>query len=100
MNHCRRLHCGAASCGSHAVLHSCKFAAPFLYVVRDSYVHGHSQAFEITVRPAVDSFDSLLDRVKMSIYTNFAAWGLPCPITGQEAVIGAEALKKASSTDA
>ena len=48
----------------------------------------------------MDSFDSLLDRVKMSIYTNFAAWGLPCPITGQEAVIGAEALKKASSTDA
>jgi cytochrome c heme-lyase len=40
--------------------------------------------------------EAVLDRVKMAIYTNFAQWGLPCPITGQEAVIGAEAIKKAS----
>jgi hypothetical protein len=40
------------------------------------------QAFDLDVRPALDSFDSALDRVKMSIYEQFARWGLPCPITG------------------
>lgn len=40
------------------------------------------QAFEIVARPAVDSFGSALDRLKMGVYVQFARWGLPCPITG------------------
>jgi cytochrome c heme-lyase len=55
------------------------------------------QAFEIVARPALDSMDAALDRVKMSIYTQFAAWGLPCPITGQDGKIGAAALQQQSS---
>lgn len=58
---------------------------------------GTPEAFEITVRPALDSVDAALDRLKMNIYTNFARWGLPCPVSGQEAVIGSEALKTSSS---
>lgn len=42
------------------------------------------QAFEVVVRPALDSADAALDRVKMSIYQQFAAWGLPCPVTGHQ----------------
>ena len=34
------------------------------------------------MRPALDSPSAALDRVKMSIYTKFAEWGLPCPVTG------------------
>ncbi len=33
-------------------------------------------------RPALDSVGCAVDRVKMAIYTQFAAMGLPCPITG------------------
>lgn len=40
------------------------------------------QAFEIVARPAVDSFNSALDRLKMGVYVQCARWGLPCPITG------------------
>jgi len=40
------------------------------------------QAFEVVTRPALDSVEAALDRAKMAIYTQFAAWGLPCPITG------------------
>ena len=40
------------------------------------------QAFELCVRPALDSPTAALDRVKMTIYTKFAEWGLPCPVTG------------------
>lgn len=43
---------------------------------------GTPDAFEVTVRPALDSPGAALDRVKMNIYTKFAEWGLPCPITG------------------
>ncbi|GFR43945.1 hypothetical protein Agub_g5084 [Astrephomene gubernaculifera] len=43
---------------------------------------GTPQAFEIVARPALDSVDAALDRVKMNIYLKFAEWGLPCPITG------------------
>lgn len=43
---------------------------------------GSTDAFEIVVRPALDSPGALLDRVKMQIYTTCAAYGLPCPITG------------------
>jgi cytochrome c heme-lyase len=41
-----------------------------------------SQAFEVVTRPALDSAEAALDRVKMAIYTQFAKYGLPCPITG------------------
>ena len=41
------------------------------------------QAFELRVRPALDSVGSAVDRVKMVIYTSFAAAGLPCPVTGK-----------------
>jgi cytochrome c heme-lyase len=40
------------------------------------------QAFEVVTRPALDSAEAALDRVKMAIYTQFAKYGLPCPITG------------------
>lgn len=43
---------------------------------------GSPEAFEIVARPAIDSFDSALDRLKMRIYRTFAHYGLPCPITG------------------
>lgn len=52
---------------------------------------GTPEAFELTVRPALDSFESALDRVKMTIYENFARWGLPCPITGHQGSFSAEA---------
>ena len=40
------------------------------------------QAFTLRVRPAVDTSTAALDRVKMNIYTTFAKYGLPCPVTG------------------
>jgi cytochrome c heme-lyase len=43
---------------------------------------GSPDAFSLVVRPAVDGPGAVLDRVKMGIYTSFAAWGLPCPVTG------------------
>ena len=42
-----------------------------------------AQAFELRVRPALDSVGSAVDRCKMAIYTAFAAYGLPCPVTGK-----------------
>jgi len=45
---------------------------------------GTPEAFEVVTRPALDSVESALDRMKYNIYTQFAAWGLPCPITGQQ----------------
>ena len=48
------------------------------------------KAFEIVARPALDSFGSALDRVKMNIYLKFAQWGLPCPITGHTGSMAAE----------
>ncbi|KAG2439316.1 hypothetical protein HXX76_004675 [Chlamydomonas incerta] len=48
---------------------------------------GTPQAFEIVARPAVDSVEAALDRVKMNIYLKFAEWGLPCPITGQAGAV-------------
>lgn len=62
---------------------------------------GTRDAFEIVTRPALDSFEAALDRVKMNIYLKFAQWGLPCPITGhssQSASGGASAA--ASRTEA
>lgn len=43
---------------------------------------GTPQAFEVVTRPALDSAEAAFDRVKMAIYTQFAKYGLPCPITG------------------
>ncbi|KFM24538.1 Cytochrome c-type heme lyase [Auxenochlorella protothecoides] len=43
---------------------------------------GSPEAFELRVRPALDSLEAGLDRVKMQIYTTFAQYGLPCPVTG------------------
>ncbi|PNH04023.1 Cytochrome c-type heme lyase [Tetrabaena socialis] len=51
---------------------------------------GHGVAFEIVARPAVDTVDSALDRVKMNIYLKFAEWGLPCPITGHTGGVAAQ----------
>ncbi|GLI58540.1 hypothetical protein VaNZ11_000282 [Volvox africanus] len=50
---------------------------------------GTPEAFEIVARPALDSFGSALDRVKMNIYLRFAEWGLPCPITGHSGTVAA-----------
>lgn len=43
---------------------------------------GTADAFNVEVRPALDSVEAVVDRVKMNIYVKFAEWGLPCPITG------------------
>jgi len=62
------------------------------YVI-DFYFYDHKagtpEAFEIISRPALDSFEAGLDRVKMAIYSKYADWGLPCPITGNPGSIGA-----------
>lgn len=51
---------------------------------------GSPEAFELRVRPALDSVEAGLDRAKMQIYTTFAQYGLPCPVTGHPsgAVVG------------
>jgi len=43
---------------------------------------GSMDAFSVDTRPALDSAESALDRVKMSIYQTAYKYGLPCPITG------------------
>lgn len=43
---------------------------------------GSPEAFELVVRPALDSPTAALDRVKMQVYTFAHAYGLPCPVTG------------------
>ncbi|CAD7701714.1 unnamed protein product [Ostreobium quekettii] len=45
---------------------------------------GTPEAFVLDVRPALDSFGAALDRIKMTIYSTFAAYGLPCPVTGHK----------------
>eukprot|EP00878_Enallax_costatus_P005158 GHUV01005421.1.p1 GENE.GHUV01005421.1~~GHUV01005421.1.p1 ORF type:complete len:292 (+),score=56.01 GHUV01005421.1:385-1260(+) len=45
---------------------------------------GTPQAFEVVARPALDSVEAAVDRLRLSIYTQFAKWGLPCPISGHE----------------
>lgn len=44
------------------------------------------KAFEIDARPALDSFENLHDRVKMSVYRVFVKYGWPCPITGHSSL--------------
>ena len=58
--------------------------AALLTTVLECATHFLLQAFEVVTRPALDSVESALDRMKYNIYTQFAAWGLPCPITGQQ----------------
>ncbi|KAF6256089.1 cytochrome c/c1 heme lyase-domain-containing protein [Scenedesmus sp. NREL 46B-D3] len=43
---------------------------------------GTPEAFEVVTRPALDSPQAAVDRLKMSVYRKFAEWGLPCPVTG------------------
>lgn len=43
---------------------------------------GTPQAFDLRVRPALDSPEAALDRVKMFVYEKCAKYGLPCPVTG------------------
>jgi cytochrome c heme-lyase len=52
---------------------------------------GSPDAFEIVVRPALDSPEAALDRVKMNIYQKFHEYGLPCPVTWQQGSVGAAA---------
>lgn len=55
------------------------------YVIDFYYNDDHGgtpNAFELEVRPALDSPTAALDRVKMNIYVQCARWGLPCPLTG------------------
>ncbi|OUS45414.1 Holocytochrome c synthase/heme-lyase [Ostreococcus tauri] len=48
---------------------------------------GTSEQFDVVVRPALDTPEALLDRVKMSIYVACARLGLPCPISGHGGTI-------------
>eukprot|EP00210_Caulerpa_lentillifera_P008524 g8131.t1 len=43
---------------------------------------GDQEAFLVDARPALDSFTSVHDRVKMGVYRVCARLGIPCPITG------------------
>ncbi|GAB4819127.1 hypothetical protein N2152v2_006173 [Parachlorella kessleri] len=49
---------------------------------------GTPEAFEVTVRPALDSLDAFMDRLRMQVYMNFAKYGLPCPVTGTAGEVG------------
>ncbi|KDD72890.1 cytochrome c/c1 heme lyase [Helicosporidium sp. ATCC 50920] len=51
---------------------------------------GTPEAFGLTVRPALDSPGAALDRTKMFIYTQFAKYGLPCPVTGHPSTVGVQ----------
>ena len=48
----------------------------------DEAVAGTPRAFDLRVRPALDSPSAALDRVKMFVYEQCARRGLPCPVTG------------------
>ena len=52
---------------------------------------GTAGQFDLVVRPAADSAESVLDRVKMTVYVGCALVGIPCPITGNNSEIGSEA---------
>ena len=64
------------------------------YVI-DYYFHedkaGTPGQFDLVVRPAADDVGAVMDRVKMSVYAACASVGIPCPITGNNGEIGAEA---------
>ena len=48
----------------------------------DEAAAGTPRAFDLRVRPALDSPSAALDRVKMFVYEQCARRGLPCPVTG------------------
>jgi len=54
---------------------------------------GTPEAFEIVTRPALDSVGSAVDRIKMGIYTAFAQYGLPCPVTLKSGDFGKKVLE-------
>ncbi|KAK9861393.1 hypothetical protein WJX84_001237 [Apatococcus fuscideae] len=43
---------------------------------------GSPDAFKLRVRPALDSVEAGMDRLRMNIYRKCAQWGVPCPLTG------------------
>jgi cytochrome c heme-lyase len=60
----------------------------------DSF-NGPVQAFEIVARPALDTVESAVDRLKMATYVQCARWGIPCPITGgQGHVVSGQQLEQ------
>ena len=65
------------------------------YVI-DYYFHedkaGSPGQFDLVVRPAADTFESVMDRVKMQVYIGCAIVGIPCPITGNNSAIGKDAV--------
>jgi len=65
-----------------------RYVIDFYY---DDDAAGTPAAFGLRVRPALDGPGAALDRVKMAVYTTFAAWGLPCPVTGAPGRIGGAA---------
>lgn len=65
-----------------------RYVIDFYY---DEACAGTPAAFDLRVRPALDAPGALLDRTKMTVYTTFAALGLPCPVTGAPGAIGAAA---------
>jgi cytochrome c heme-lyase len=65
-----------------------RYVIDFYY---DDAKAGTPNAFEIVARPALDSPGAALDRAKMAIYEAFAAWGLPCPISGHSGRLAAAA---------
>lgn len=58
---------------------------------------GTPDAFDLRVRPALDSPTAALDRVKMFVYEKCAEYGLPCPVTGQASGKVASEMAEASS---
>jgi cytochrome c heme-lyase len=58
---------------------------------------GTPNAFELRVRPALDSPTAAVDRLKMNIYTACAKWGVPCPITGSPSRFSDAAAAAAAS---
>lgn len=63
-----------------------RYVIDFYY---DEQAAGTPSAFELRVRPALDTPSAALDRVKMSVYKRFYDWGLPCPVTGDAGRVGA-----------
>ena len=61
---------------------------------------GSPEAFDIRVRPALDSPGAALDRAKMWIYQHFAEYGLPCPVTGHPSTMGGAAQQAAAQQQA
>ncbi len=43
---------------------------------------GSMDAFTLDVRPAIDDWSSLMDRLKMGVYVSCARYGIPCPFKG------------------